>query len=125
MQSGLVFTCQIGITRRDFPSHAIGFTRRDLTTFPLSIKPVSPLSEIDFNDIVSMASSLTVKQRWSHSAYSTRYLSGGRAREYRWVKTWYQFVIRPEMWVMTLKQDSRIFQDTVPLYFETLLNESH
>ncbi|MCT0084199.1 phage late control D family protein, partial [Proteus mirabilis] len=38
----------------------------------------------------------------------------------------YQFVIRPEMWVMTLKQDSRIFQDTtVPHILETLLNESH
>ncbi len=30
------------------------------------------------------------------------------------------------MWVMTLKQDSRIFQDTtVPKILETLLNESH
>lgn len=42
------------------------------------------------------------------------------------VKTWYQFVIRPEMWVMTLKQDSRIFQNTtVPKVLNTLLQEAH
>ncbi|MEQ5208991.1 type VI secretion system tip protein TssI/VgrG, partial [Proteus sp. fly-1067] len=41
-------------------------------------------------------------------------------------KTWYQFVIRPEMWVMTLNQDSRIFQNkTVPQILQQLLDEAH
>lgn len=125
MQSGLVFTCQIGGLPEETFKSRNSIYKKDLTTFHLSIQAVSPLSEIDFNDVLGMASSLTVSG-WSHSAYSTRYLSGGRARNTDGVKTWYQFVIRPEMWVMTLKQDSRIFQDTtVPHILETLLNESH
>ncbi|HBC5557533.1 TPA: type VI secretion system tip protein VgrG [Proteus mirabilis] len=127
MQSGLVFTCQIG----GLPEETFQVTQFDLQEgisqlFTLSIQAVSPLSEIDFNDVLGMASSLTVKRDGHILRTVQGILAAAEQGNTDGVKTWYQFVIRPEMWVMTLKQDSRIFQDTtVPHILETLLNESH
>ncbi|HBU3278366.1 TPA: type VI secretion system tip protein VgrG [Klebsiella pneumoniae] len=127
MQSGLVFTCQIG----GLPEETFQVTQFDLQEgisqlFTLSIQAVSPLSEIDFNDVLGMASSLTVKRDGHILRTVQGILAAAEQGNTNGVKTWYQFVIRPEMWVMTLKQDSRIFQDTtVPHILETLLNESH
>ncbi|MHA6958361.1 type VI secretion system Vgr family protein [Proteus mirabilis] len=127
MQSGLVFACQIG----GLPEETFQVTQFDLQEgisqlFTLSIQAVSPLSEIDFNDVLGMASSLTVKRDGHILRTVQGILAAAEQGNTDGVKTWYQFVIRPEMWVMTLKQDSRIFQDTtVPHILETLLNESH
>ncbi|MGP7974280.1 type VI secretion system Vgr family protein [Proteus mirabilis] len=127
MQSGLVFTCQIG----GLPEETFQVTQFDLQEgisqlFTLSIQAVSPLSEIDFNDVLGMASSLTVKRDGHILRTVQGILAAAEQGNTDGVKTWYQFVIRPEMWVMTLKQDSRIFQDTtVPHILETLLMESH
>ena len=127
MQSGLVFTCQIG----GLPEETFQVTQFDLQEgisqlFTLSIQAVSPLSEIDFNDVLGMASSLTVKRDGHILRTVQGILAAAEQGNTDGVKTWYQFVIRPEMWIMTLKQDSRIFQDTtVPHILETLLNESH
>ncbi|OZS66760.1 type VI secretion protein [Proteus mirabilis] len=127
MQSGLVFTCQMG----GLPEETFQVTQFDLQEgisqlFTLSIQAVSPLSEIDFNDVLGMASSLTVKRDGHILRTVQGILAAAEQGNTDGVKTWYQFVIRPEMWVMTLKQDSRIFQDTtVPHILETLLNESH
>ncbi|HGW5831707.1 TPA: type VI secretion system Vgr family protein [Proteus mirabilis] len=127
MQSGLVFTCQIG----GLPEETFQVTQFDLQEgisqlFTLSIQAISPLSEIDFNDVLGMASSLTVKRDGHILRTVQGILAAAEQGNTDGVKTWYQFVIRPEMWVMTLKQDSRIFQDTtVPHILETLLNESH
>ncbi|MGG4693116.1 type VI secretion system Vgr family protein [Proteus mirabilis] len=127
MQSGLVFTCQIG----GLPEETFQVTQFDLQEgisqlFTLSIQAVSPLPEIDFNDVLGMASSLTVKRDGHILRTVQGILAAAEQGNTDGVKTWYQFVIRPEMWVMTLKQDSRIFQDTtVPHILETLLNESH
>lgn len=127
MQSGLVFTCQIG----GLPEETFQVTQFDLQEgisqlFTLSIQAVSPLSEIDFNDVLGMASSLTVKRDGHILRTVQGILAAAEQGNTDGVKTWYQFVIRPEMWVMTLKQDSRIFQDTtIPHILETLLNESH
>lgn len=47
------------------------------------------------------------------------------------VKTWYHFDIRPEMWMMPLNQDSRIFQHkkepSIGLFFNLIfqVNKKH
>lgn len=127
MQSGLVFTCQIGgLSEETFQVTQFDLQEGISQLFTLSIQAVSPLSEIDFNDVLGMASSLTVKRDGHILRTVQGILAAAEQGNTDGVKTWYQFVIRPEMWVMTLKQDSRIFQDTtVPHILETLLNESH
>ena len=127
MHSGLVFTCQIG----GLPEETFQVTQFDLQEglsqlFTLSIQAVSALADIDFNDVLGMASCLTVKRDGHILRTVQGILAAAEQGNTDGVKTWYQFVIRPEMWIMTLKQDSRIFQDTtVPHILETLLNESH
>ncbi|MEW2740809.1 type VI secretion system tip protein TssI/VgrG [Providencia rettgeri] len=127
MGTGLVFTCTIG----GLPENTFQVTRFDLQEglsqlFSLSIQAVSPLPEIDFQTVLGAASSLTVKRDGKILRTVQGILAGAEQGNTDGVKTWYHFVIRPEMWVMTLKQDSRIFQNmTVPNILETLLSESH
>ncbi|WP_272661053.1 type VI secretion system Vgr family protein [Providencia sp. PROV150] len=127
MGTGLVFTCTIG----GLPENTFQVTQFDLQEglsqlFSLSIQAVSPLPEIDFQKVLGVASSLTVKRDGKILRTVQGILAGAEQGNTDGVKTWYHFVIRPEMWVMTLKQDSRIFQNmTVPNILETLLSESH
>ncbi|WP_272572107.1 MULTISPECIES: type VI secretion system Vgr family protein [unclassified Providencia] len=127
LYSGLVFTCQIG----DLPVETFQVTQFDLheglsELFTLNIQAVSSQSEIDFQDVLGMASSITIMREGIVTRCVQGILASAEQGNTDGVKTWYQFVIRPEMWIMTLKQDSRIFQDTtVPNILETLLNESH
>ncbi|BBU98523.1 type VI secretion system Vgr family protein [Providencia hangzhouensis] len=127
MGTGLVFTCTIG----GLPENTFQVTQFDLQEglsqlFSLSIQAVSPLPEIDFQTVLGVASSLTVKRDGKILRRVQGILAGAEQGNTDGVKTWYHFVIRPEMWVMTLKQDSRIFQNmTVPNILETLLSESH
>ncbi|WOB92453.1 type VI secretion system tip protein TssI/VgrG [Providencia sp. PROV175] len=127
MGTGLVFSCTIG----GLPENTFQVTQFDLQEglsqlFSLSIQAVSPLPEIDFQTVLGAASSLTVKRDGKILRTVQGILAGAEQGNTDGVKTWYHFVIRPEMWVMTLKQDSRIFQNmTVPNILETLLSESH
>ncbi|WP_439653085.1 type VI secretion system Vgr family protein [Providencia manganoxydans] len=125
--SGLVFTCQI----RDFPDEMFQVTEFDLQEglselFSLSIVAVSALPDIDFQTILGRMSSLTVKRDGKKIREVQGLLASIENLNTDGVKTWYRLVIRPEMWVMALKQDSRIFQrTTVPKILDTLLREAH
>ncbi|EMD1717207.1 TPA: type VI secretion system tip protein VgrG [Providencia stuartii] len=127
LYSGLVFTCQIG----DLPVETFQVTQFDLheglsELFTLNIQAVSSQSEIDFQDVLGMASSITIMREGIVTRCVQGILASAEQGNTDGVKTWYQFVIRPEMWIMTLKQDSRIFQDmTVPQVLKMLLDESH
>ncbi|WP_318558244.1 type VI secretion system Vgr family protein [Providencia stuartii] len=127
LNSGLVFTCQI----RDFPDEMFQVTEFDLQEglselFSLSIVAVSALPDIDFQTILGRMSSLTVKRDGKKIREVQGLLASIENLNTDGVKTWYRLVIRPEMWVMTLKQDSRIFQGTtVPKILDTLLREAH
>ncbi|MCW2256785.1 uncharacterized protein involved in type VI secretion and phage assembly [Providencia alcalifaciens] len=127
LYSGLVFTCQIG----GLPPETFQVTQFDLheglsELFTLTIQAVSALPEIDFSTIRGCASSITIMREGIVTRCIQGILASVEQKTTDGVKTWYQFVIRPEMWIMTLKQDSRIFQDTkVPVVLKTLLKESH
>ncbi|MCW2257544.1 hypothetical protein M2263_003635 [Providencia alcalifaciens] len=110
--SGLVFACKIGL----LPAGTLQVIDFDLTEglsslFSLSINAVSFLPFIDFQAHLGAASSLTVKRDGKIIRTVNGILSGAIQGNTDSVKTWYHFEIRPEMWVMTLNQDSRIFQD--------------
>ncbi|WP_419177240.1 type VI secretion system Vgr family protein [Providencia sneebia] len=125
--SGLVFTCEIGI----LPPGTLQVTDFSLTEglsslFKLTINAVSLLPTMDFQLLLGQASSLTVKRNGQIIRTVNGILAGAVQGNTDGVKTWYQFDIRPEMWIMTLNQDSRIFQDqNVPTILQTLLNEAH
>ncbi|MEY0875017.1 type VI secretion system Vgr family protein [Providencia manganoxydans] len=127
LYSGLVFTCQIA----NLPEGTFQVTQFDLheglsELFTLTIQAVSPLPDIDFKDVLGDKCSLTVMREGVVTRRIEGLLSSVEQGNTDGVKTWYQFVIRPEMWVMTLKQDSRIFQrTTVPKILHTLLDEAH
>ncbi|HGN2830454.1 TPA: type VI secretion system Vgr family protein, partial [Proteus mirabilis] len=87
---------------------------------------VSALPFIDFQRHLGLASSLTVKRDGVLIRKVNGILAGAVQGNTDGVKTWYHFDIRPEMWVMTLNQDSRIFQhQSVPTILKTLLDEAH
>ncbi|WP_193017586.1 type VI secretion system Vgr family protein [Pseudomonas sp. FME51] len=127
LHTGLVFTCQIG----DLPESTFQVTQFDLNEelsalFTLSIQAVSEQSDIDFANQLGVASSLTVSRDGKTIRTVQGLLASAEQGNTDGVKTGYQFVIRPEMWVMTLNQDSRIFQHkTVPQILQQLLDEAH
>ncbi|MGM7578880.1 contractile injection system protein, VgrG/Pvc8 family, partial [Proteus mirabilis] len=127
LKSGLVFTCTIG----GLPDDTFQVTEFNLTEglsslFSLSISAVSALPFIDFQRHLGLASSLTVKRDGVLIRKVNGILAGAVQGNTDGVKTWYHFDIRPEMWVMTLNQDSRIFQhQSVPTILKTLLDEAH
>ncbi|MDM3569604.1 type VI secretion system tip protein TssI/VgrG [Proteus mirabilis] len=127
LESGLVFTCTIG----GLPDDTFQVTEFNLTEglsslFSLSISAVSALPFIDFQRHLGLASSLTVNRDGVLIRKVNGILAGAVQGNTDGVKTWYHFDIRPEMWVMTLNQDSRIFQhQSVPTILKTLLDEAH
>ncbi|HEK2897572.1 TPA: type VI secretion system tip protein VgrG [Proteus mirabilis] len=127
LHTGLVFTCQIG----GLPESTFQVTQFDLNEglselFTLSIQAVSEQRDIDFANQLGVASSLTVSRDGKTIRTVQGLLASAEQGNTDGVKTWYQFVIRPEMWVMTLNQDSRIFQHkTVPQILQQLLDEAH
>ncbi|EJG2211369.1 TPA: type VI secretion system Vgr family protein, partial [Proteus mirabilis] len=127
LESGLVFTCTIG----GLPDDTFQVTEFNLTEglsslFSLSISAVSALPFIDFQRHLGLVSSLTVKRDGVLIRKVNGILAGAVQGNTDGVKTWYHFDIRPEMWVMTLNQDSRIFQhQSVPTILKTLLDEAH
>lgn len=125
--SGLVFTCQIaGLPESTFQVTEFNLNERLSRLFSLSISAVTTLPFIDFQSLLGVASSLTVKRNGKEVRTVRGILAGAVQGNTDGVKTWYHFDIRPEMWVMTLNQDSRIFQHKkVPEILKTLLEEAH
>ncbi|MEY0436643.1 type VI secretion system Vgr family protein [Providencia huaxiensis] len=127
LESGLVFTCSIaGLPDETFQVTEFNLTEGLSSLFSLSISAVSALPFIDFQQHLGIASSLTVKRDGAQVRKVNGILAGAVQGNTDGVKTWYHFDIRPEMWVMTLNQDSRIFQNqNVPTILKTLLDEAH
>ncbi|WP_446535654.1 contractile injection system protein, VgrG/Pvc8 family [Providencia stuartii] len=122
-----MFTCEIGL----FPAGTFQVTDFTLTEglsslYHLSLNVVSLLPYIEFQTHLGQAASLTVKRDGQIVRTVNGILAGGVQGNTDGVKTWYHFDIRPEMWIMTLNQDSRIFQDqNAPAILKTLLDEAH
>ncbi|MEG0432912.1 MAG: type VI secretion system tip protein TssI/VgrG [Morganella sp. (in: enterobacteria)] len=126
-RSGLVFTCRL----RNLPEETFQVTEFTLnealsSLFTLSVSVVSPLPALSFTDHLGLAASLTVERDGTKIRTIEGLLASAEQGNTDGNKTWYHFIIRPEMWIMSLNQDSRIFQkQSVPEILATLLNEAH
>lgn len=125
--SGLVFTCKIGgLPEQTFQVTEFSLSEGLSSLFSLSISAVSALPSITFDEHLGKASSLTVTRDGTKVRTVQGVLATAEQGNTDGNKTWYHFLIRPEMWIMTLNQDSRIFQkQSVPEVLATLLDEAH
>ncbi|GAA0332893.1 type VI secretion system tip protein TssI/VgrG [Morganella psychrotolerans] len=125
--SGLVFTCKIGrLPEQTFQVTEFTLSEALSSLFTLSVSAVSLLPSIPFDDHLGSAASLTVIRDGVKVRTVQGLLASAEQGNTDGNKTWYHFIIRPEMWVMSLNQDSRIFQkQSVPDILATLLNEAH
>ncbi len=125
--SGLVFTCKIGrLPEQTFQVTEFSLSESLSSLFSLTISAVSLLPSITFEDHLGFAASLTVTRDGVKVRTVQGLLVSAEQGNTDGNKTWYHFLIRPEMWIMTLNQDSRIFQkQSVPEVLATLLDEAH
>ncbi|HAS8352721.1 TPA: type VI secretion system tip protein VgrG [Vibrio vulnificus] len=125
--SGLVFTCKIGgLPEQTFQVTEFSLSEGLSSLFSLSISAVSALPSITFDEHLGKASSLTVTRDGVKVRTVQGLLASAEQGNTDGNKTWYHFLVRPEMWIMTLNQDSRIFQkQSVPEVLATLLDEAH
>ena len=125
--SGLVFTCKIGqLPEQTFQVTEFTLSEALSSLFTLSVSAVSLLPSIAFDDHLGSAASLTVTRDGVKVRTVQGLLASAEQGNTDGNKTWYHFIIRPEMWVMSLNQDSRIFQkQSVPEVLATLLDEAH
>ncbi|MBT0337214.1 type VI secretion system Vgr family protein [Morganella morganii] len=125
--SGLIFTCKIGgLQEQTFQVTEFSLSEGLSSLFSLSISAVSALPSITFDEHLGKASSLTVTRDGTKVRTVQGVLATAEQGNTDGNKTWYHFLIRPEMWIMTLNQDSRIFQkQSVPEVLATLLDEAH
>ncbi|HBN5711014.1 TPA: type VI secretion system tip protein VgrG [Morganella morganii] len=126
-QSGLVFTCKIGrLPEQTFQVTEFSLSESLSSLFSLTISAVSLLPSITFEEHLGSAASLTVTRDGVKVRTVQGLLASAEQGNTDGNKTWYHFLIRPEMWIMTLNQDSRIFQkQSVPEVLATLLDEAH
>ncbi|ENZ0349395.1 type VI secretion system Vgr family protein [Morganella morganii] len=125
--SGLVFTCKIGrLPEQTFQVTEFSLSESLSSLFSLTISAVSLLPSITFEEHLGSAASLTVTRDGVKVRTVQGLLASAEQGNTDGNKTWYHFLIRPEMWIMTLNQDSRIFQkQSVPEVLATLLKEAH
>ncbi|UFH68269.1 type VI secretion system Vgr family protein [Morganella morganii] len=126
-RSGLVFTCKIGrLPENTFQVTEFTLNEEISSLFTLSVSVVSLLPSVRFKECLGMAASLTVTRNGTRIRTVQGLLASAEQGNTDGNKTWYHFIIRPEMWIMTLNQDSRIFrQQSVPEVLATLLKEAH
>ncbi|HDF2326515.1 TPA: type VI secretion system tip protein VgrG [Morganella morganii] len=126
-RSGLVFTCKIGrLPENTFQVTEFTLNEEISSLFTLSVSVVSLLPSVRFKECLGMAASLTVTRGGIKVRTVQGLLASAEQGNTDGNKTWYHFLIRPEMWIMTLNQDSRIFrQQSVPEILAILLKEAH
>ncbi|MGJ3351780.1 type VI secretion system tip protein TssI/VgrG [Morganella sp. Je.2.23] len=125
--SGLVFTCKIGrLPEQTFQVTEFSLSESLSSLFSLTLSAVSLLPSIPFKEHLGAAASLTVTRDGVKVRTVQGLLASAEQGNTDGNKTRYHFLIRPEMWIMTLNQDSRIFQkQSVPEVLAVLLNEAH
>ncbi|WP_426577413.1 type VI secretion system tip protein TssI/VgrG [Xenorhabdus stockiae] len=122
---GLVFTCQIGaLSGTTF--QVVNFSLQEGLSqlYHLSLTVVSSLNNIVLNDQLGTYASLTVTRDGKAERKVNGIVAGAIQGNTDGRQTYYIFTIRPEMWRMTLHQDSRLFQrQSVPDILKKLLKE--
>ncbi|MCG3461435.1 type VI secretion system tip protein VgrG [Xenorhabdus bovienii] len=122
---GLVFTCQIGrLPGTTF--QVADFSLREALSelYHLTLTVVSALDNIVLREQLGMSASLTITRDGVVERTINGIVAGAEQGNTDGRRTWYSFNVRPEMWRMTLNQDSRLFQrQSVPDILKQLLKE--
>ncbi|CDL86356.1 type VI secretion system tip protein TssI/VgrG [Xenorhabdus cabanillasii] len=122
---GLVFTCQIGaLSSTTFQVVNFNLQEGLSQLYHLSLTVVSQLDNVVLNDQLGTYASLTVTRNGKAERTVKGIVAGASQGNTDGRQTYYSFTIRPEMWRMTLHQDSRLFQrQSVPDILKQLLKE--
>lgn len=127
MEKGLYFSCEIGGLTAPVLD-VVDFTLEEAlsTLFTLKVKVASNDSDIDLDALLLQNASLIIKidgviKRTINGIVSQAYQGNSGFK-----RTYYTFIIRPELWLLTLTQDNRIFhQKTIPAILDELLQKHH
>ncbi|VEJ54416.1 type VI secretion system Vgr family protein [Pragia fontium] len=125
MDTGLYFSCNIGgLPESTFD--VVDFTLEEAlsTLFTLEVQVASDDANVDMDEQLLQNASLTIKV----DGQVKRTINGIVAESFRgdsgFHRTYYTFTIRPEMWLLTLTQDNRIFHfKSVPDILDELLQK--
>lgn len=125
MDSGLFFSSQLGELPPDTFDVA-GFTLEEglSTLFTLTVNLVSTRSDIELEAQLLQPGALTVTVSGKEQRTIPGLIASLTQGESGFRRTYYQAVIRPDVWVLSLKQDSRIFHFlSVPDIVNQVLDE--
>ncbi|MBD2798906.1 type VI secretion system tip protein VgrG [Xenorhabdus sp. M] len=122
---GLVFTCQIGrLPPATFQVVNFQLQEHLSQLFHLNLTVISALNDIPLREQLDREASLTVIRNGVVERTINGIIVGATQGNTDGRQTYYTFILRPEMWRMTLNQDSRIFQrQSVPEILTQLLKE--
>ncbi|MDC9590970.1 type VI secretion system tip protein TssI/VgrG [Xenorhabdus sp. XENO-10] len=122
---GLVFTCQIGsLPATTFQVVDFSLQEGLSRLYHLSLNVVCALDNVVLNDQLGAYASLTILRNGKVERTVNGIVAGASQGNTDGRRTFYAFIIRPEMWRMTLNQDSRLFQRlSVPDILKQLLKE--
>ncbi|WP_416777120.1 type VI secretion system Vgr family protein [Xenorhabdus budapestensis] len=122
---GLVFTCQIGsLPQTTF--QVVNFSLQEGLSqlYHLTLNVVSPANNVILGNLLGAYATLTILRNGKIERTVKGIIAGASQGNTDGHRTYYNFVIRPEMWRMTLNQDSRLFQRmSVPDILKKLLKE--
>ncbi|WP_192900944.1 type VI secretion system tip protein VgrG [Photorhabdus luminescens] len=124
---GLVFTCRIGaLSQTTFQVSQFTLQEELSQLYNLTLKVVSSRDDIPLNEQLGRRASLTITRNGVTERTINGLIAGAEQGNTDGRRTFYIFTIRPEMWLMTLNQDSRIFHwQSVPEILTKLLKEHH
>ncbi|WP_140921337.1 type VI secretion system Vgr family protein [Limnobaculum xujianqingii] len=125
MDTGLYFSCKVG----DLPESTfdvVDFTLEEAlsTLFKLEVQVASNDANINMDEQLLQKASLTIKV----DGQVKRTINGIIEEAFRgdsgFHRTYYTFSIRPELWLLTLTQDNRIFHfNSIPDILDQLLKK--
>ncbi|MEK9494958.1 type VI secretion system tip protein TssI/VgrG, partial [Photorhabdus sp. P32] len=122
---GLVFTCRIGaLSQTTFQVSQFTLQEELSQLYSLTLKVASSRDDIPLNDQLGRRASLTITRNGVAERTINGLIAGAEQGNTDGRRTFYIFTIRPDMWLMTLNQDSRIFHwQSVPEILAKLLKE--
>lgn len=126
-KTGLFFTCKIGgLAAETFDVAEFHLNEELCALFTLTLTLVSPRNDIDLDQQLLQQASLTINVDNEEQRTITGVVASAERGDSGFRRTFYYLTIRPEMWAMTLNQDSRIYQlQSVPDILRALLQKNN
>ncbi|QBH97018.1 type VI secretion system tip protein VgrG [Limnobaculum zhutongyuii] len=125
MDTGLYFSCKIG-SLPETTFDVVDFTLEEAlsTLFTLELTVASNDASIDMDEQLLQKASLTVMVDGAVKRTVNGIVAAAFQGDSGFKRTYYNFIIRPEMWLLTLVQDNRIFHfKSIPDILDELLKK--